>query len=113
MAQSEDGFFVEVVSLPEALLVTVTGDLDADTAPELTRTLDRVDSGVVVLDLRAVPFCDSVGLASIVTLVGRGADLRVLGSRQVIRLMTLTRMEDHVVFAASVAEAVAPRVHEN
>jgi anti-sigma B factor antagonist len=112
MPQSEDGFSVEVVRLPEALLVTVSGDLDADTAGELTRTLDRVDSGVVVLDLRAVPFCDSVGLASIVTLVGRGADLRVIGSRQVIRLMTLTGMENHVAFAASVAEATSPDVRD-
>jgi anti-anti-sigma factor len=109
MAQSEDGFLVEVVRLPEALLVTVSGELDADTAPELTRVLDLVDSGVVALDLRAVPFCDSVGLASIVTLVGRGANLRVIGSRQVIRLMTLTGMEHHVAFVASVAEAVSPQ----
>ncbi|MCS7475611.1 STAS domain-containing protein [Umezawaea endophytica] len=103
---------MEVVRLPEALLVTASGELDADTAPELTRVLDGVDAGVVVLDLRAVPFCDSVGLASIVTLVGRGADVRVIGSRQVVRLMALTGMEHHVVFAASVAEAVSPHVHE-
>lgn len=114
MVQSEDDFFVEVARTPGAVLVTVSGELDADTAPELTRRLDDidVDSGVVVLDLLAVAFCDSVGLAAFVATVGRGADLRVVGSPQVIRVMTLANMEHHVTLAASVAEAVFPSTRE-
>lgn len=110
MPQSEDDFFVEVVHTPAAVLVTVEGELDADTAPKLVWHLERInpESGVVVLDLAAVPFCDSVGLASFLTVVRSGVDVRVIGSRQVIRLMSLTGITDHVTLAASVAEAVPP-----
>jgi len=108
MAKSDDEFFVEVVRSAGTVLVTVSGELDADTAPELNRNLVHVDagSGRVVLDLRAVSFCDSVGLASVVAVVRRGADLRVVGSRPVVRLITLAGMDHHVTFAASVAEAL-------
>ncbi|PRY38656.1 STAS domain-containing protein [Umezawaea tangerina] len=110
VVQSEDEFFVEVTHTPAAVLVTVTGDLDADTAPELDWHLERIDtgSGVVVLDLTSVSFCDSVGLASFLTVVRRGVDVRVVGSRQVVRLMALAGITDHVTLAASVAEAVPP-----
>ncbi len=113
MVQSEDDFFVEVVRTRGTVLVTVSGELDADTAPELTRHLDHLDadSGVVVLDLLAVPFCDSVGLASFLTVVRRGVGLRVVGSRQVVRLLTLSGVDHHVTLAASVADAVPPEVH--
>ncbi|HEX6340156.1 STAS domain-containing protein [Umezawaea sp.] len=111
MAQSEDAFSVDVVRVPGAVLVTATGELDADTAPVLAHHLDDavVDPCVLVIDLRAVPFCDSVGLASFIAVVKRGADLRVVGSPQVVRLMRLTGMDRHVVLAASVEDALLPR----
>jgi anti-sigma B factor antagonist len=112
--KSDDEFFVDVAHTTGAVLVTVSGELDADTAPELTPYLDHLGarSGRVVLDLRGVTFCDSVGLATVVAVVGRGADLRVVGSRPVIRLITLAGMEHHVTFAASVVEALAPDADE-
>ncbi|MFE1782276.1 STAS domain-containing protein [Streptomyces sp. NPDC059506] len=52
-----------------AVRVTVAGDLDYNTAPELRRALDDVPftPGVhVVLDLSALTFCDSSGITVLV-----------------------------------------------
>jgi anti-anti-sigma factor len=89
-------------------LLTISGDLDADTAWRLSALLDTVDadSGVVVLDLTAVPFFDSVGLACLLEAHHRGVDLRVAGSPQVIRTMTLTEAHLSVPAAGSVVEAL-------
>lgn len=90
-------------------LITITGEVDADTAWRLSKRLDEVDetSGVVVLDLTAVPFFDSVALACLLEASHRGVDLRVVGSPQVIRTMTLTEAHRAVPVAESVAEALA------
>lgn len=90
-------------------LITITGELDANTSWRLSERLDEVDeaSGVVVLDLTAVPFFDSVALACLLEASHRGVDLRVAGSPQVIRTMTLTEVHRAVPVASSVAEALA------
>jgi anti-anti-sigma factor len=96
-------------SVHDHTLITISGELDADTAWRLSERLDEVDatSGVVVLDLTAVPFFDSVALACLLEAGHRGVDLRVAGSPQVIRTMTLTEVHRVVPVAASVAEALA------
>ncbi|MEO6083881.1 MAG: STAS domain-containing protein [Umezawaea sp.] len=87
-------------------LITISGELDADTAWQLSTRLDDA-SGVVVLDLTAVPFFDSVALACLLEASHRGVDLRVAGSPQVIRTMTLTEAHRVVPVVESVAEALA------
>jgi anti-sigma B factor antagonist len=55
--------------LPGALLLTVSGELDLASAPELRKRLaTAVDSGMtrIVVDLRDVTFMDSIGLAAVV-----------------------------------------------
>jgi anti-sigma B factor antagonist len=55
--------------LPSARLLAVSGELDLATAPSLRERLGAaVDSGTtrIVLDLSAVTFMDSIGLAAIV-----------------------------------------------
>jgi anti-sigma B factor antagonist len=101
-------FAVDTAARDHAL-VTVSGDVDADTAWRLSEALDAVDetSGVVVLDLTGVPFFDSVGLACLLEARQRGVDLRVAGSPQVIRTMTLTDAHRAVPVAGSVAGALA------
>lgn len=54
--------------LPGGLALTVSGELDMATAPELRETLaTALDSGLtrIIVDLRGVTFVDSVGLAAV------------------------------------------------
>lgn len=51
----------EVESADAATVVTVTGEIDAMTAPALRETLESL-TGHVVIDLAAVPYIDSSGL---------------------------------------------------
>jgi anti-anti-sigma factor len=51
------------------LVVTVRGNLDIDSAPVLTTTLDQVldvPAPRVVVDLSEVEFCDSTGLSAFI-----------------------------------------------
>jgi anti-anti-sigma factor len=54
--------------LPRGLVLAVAGELDLATAPELRERLGAaVDAGAaeIVVDLRAVTFMDSIGLAAV------------------------------------------------
>ena len=56
-------------SLPGVLVLTVSGELDLATSPELRERLGTaIDSGMtrIVVDLRDVAFMDSIGLAAVV-----------------------------------------------
>ena len=61
-------FGVTEEPLPSGLALTVSGELDMATAPELRERLGAaLDSGVtrIVVDLRDVTFVDSIGLAAV------------------------------------------------
>ncbi|SEF38370.1 anti-anti-sigma factor [Amycolatopsis pretoriensis] len=92
---------VELVALPEAVVVAVAGDLDLETAPVLRRqafaALDERPLAVI-LDLGAVTFCGSAGLQVLSELVTATAatDLPfavVAGHRPVLRALQLTRID--------------------
>ncbi len=61
---------VSVIGNPDdSVVVTVRGQLDLDTAPVLSTTLDQVldrDEPRIVVDLSEVEFCDSTGLSAFV-----------------------------------------------
>ncbi len=64
--------------------VTLVGELDIATAPQLEEGLERVESdtpGVLVLDLRKVAFIDSTGLRAVIAADERA---RTAGRRFVI-----------------------------
>ncbi|WNV92171.1 STAS domain-containing protein [Umezawaea sp. Da 62-37] len=90
-----------------AVVLTVSGELDATTAHALEHELDHVDigKGLLVLDLTGVTFCDSVGLASVLEAERPGVDLRVVGSRQVRKTVALTGMDAVIHLFGSVPEA--------
>lgn len=46
-------------------LVTVTGELDIATAPQLAEVLGQVDGERIVVDMRATTFVDSTGLTTL------------------------------------------------
>lgn len=68
IAEEWPPFGVTEEPLPGGLALTVSGELDMATAPELREHLAAaLDSGVkrIVVDLRDVTFMDSIGLAAV------------------------------------------------
>ncbi len=96
-------------------IVEVTGELELATAPRLRQqvvSLVGADCLRVVLDLTRVDFIDSVGLGVVVGALKRtrtrGGDLRVVAPEQRVRsLFTLTRLDEIIVVADRVDEAIA------
>ena len=87
---------------PGRVVLTPVGELDMDTVPALDRVLDTVLDGPgvveIVVDLAAVPFLDSTGVAALLRgaaeAVGRGATLRVTDPRPVVaRVLRITAVD--------------------
>lgn len=95
-------FSVEEHRQGGASVLTVSGELDLRTAPELERRLDEAfTSGaeLVIVDLRQVEFMDSSGLRVMLTAHQRAQDSRrrfalVRGAEQVERVLQLTGVGD-------------------
>jgi anti-anti-sigma factor len=95
-------FTVEEHNQGAAVVVTVTGELDLRTSPELEDRLGRAFDGgaeLVILDLRLIEFMDSTGLRVLVTAHQRAQDsgrrfALVRGADQVERVLTLTGVRE-------------------
>jgi stage II sporulation protein AA (anti-sigma F factor antagonist) len=79
-------------------MLTVLGEIDMATAPQLAKALARC-KGRTVVDLRKVPFMDSSGIRVLVAeqqrLDRNGGSLRLLSGRgQVTRILDLTGIAD-------------------
>lgn len=93
---------------PGLIRVTLNGELDLATAPQLADALARVPEGaaIVILDLSELTFMDSSGLHVIVAAQARlaQADCRLVlvpGSGQVQGLFELTGTERHLEFTTA------------
>jgi anti-sigma B factor antagonist len=88
-----DPFFSLVVrdSDDGGAVVSVAGELDVATAPELARALAGID-GDVTVDLSGATFADPSGLRVLLAARAGGCRLRVVrrGGGPVARLLTLT-----------------------
>lgn len=97
----------------QALVVAVSGELDAYVAPELTAALDRASGdGRLVADLKAVSFMDSTALGVLVRAVKdrdrRGAQTRVvlpLGTAR--RIFEITTLDRVLPVSSSLEEALS------
>jgi anti-anti-sigma factor len=90
-----DPFFsLDVRSGDAGTVVTVAGELDVATAPELAAALADVQ-GDVTVDLNAATFADPSGLRVLLAARAEGCRLRVLrrGGGPVARLLALTGTE--------------------
>lgn len=96
------------------VLLTLRGELDMASSPQLERaiaTAVRDEPAAVVLDLRELDFIDSTGLRTLISeherslKAGRRFAL-VQGSRQVDRLMSITRVSEHLDVISSPEEAL-------
>jgi anti-sigma B factor antagonist len=91
---SDPFFSLDVRQSDAGTVVTVAGELDVATAPELARALADAD-GQVTVDLSATTFADPVALGVLLSARADGVRIRVLPRRggQVARLLVLTDTE--------------------
>jgi anti-sigma B factor antagonist len=105
----------EVVDISGWTVVSVYGEVDVATAPELKeRLVDLVTDGRsrLVLDLGGVDFLDSTGLGVIVSALKRarthGGDLRVVCTEsRITRLFEITGLDKALTLLPTVDAAVA------
>jgi len=110
--KDDDAVTVRVRHEPEYVLVTVAGEVDFATAGQLRERLFTLAATgrPLVADLDRVTFIDAAGLGVLAgaarQAAAHGASLRVVcARRQVRRLFSLTRLDQAVPLAASLAEA--------
>ncbi len=97
---------IRLVSNPRGVVVTLTGELDLATTPELDRQLaaiDRTQITRLLIDLGGVTFMDSTGLASIIRahhLAESNGHILLLrrGTSQVQRLFEVTGVGERLTF---------------
>lgn len=106
------GLTVEVRQEPGHVLVTVAGEIDIATVPQLRERLAAAAASgqPLIVDLNLVTFIDASGLgvlASAANLAAaRGASLQAACARhQVQRLFTITGLDRQIPLARTVTEA--------
>jgi anti-sigma B factor antagonist len=105
---------VALDQVPEGAVLTVAGALDLSLAAKLRRTVERATRlrpALLVIDLTAVTFLASVGMAELVRahrqLSGDVAVRIVAAGRLVLRPLELTRLTDELAIHATLADALA------
>lgn len=97
-----------------AVVVTVTGELDHHTAPELTRTvrdLPFTAEQPTVIDLTELGYCDSTGMTVLVAAYQRAkaqdSGLVIAGlDSGLLRVFQIAGLDQLLTFASSVGDAV-------
>jgi anti-sigma B factor antagonist len=103
---------IDVSREGERVLLRLDGELDLASVPLLEREVELAtldDTACIVLDLRGLEFLDSTGLRTILLLDKRYTDrgqtfALVRGSEQVQRLMSMTRVDEHLKIIATPEE---------
>lgn len=99
----EEPFTIGVDNRPEGTLITVVGELDTATGPQLEGALLRLSgTGATTLDCSALTFCDSTGLSVLIRAhqhhQARGATLQLRnitpGLHRILSIVGLDRYLD-------------------
>ena len=105
---------IDTASIEGGVIIAVAGELDLLTADELTEALaaEVARQALVVVDLTAVEFLSSSGLAALAlahrAAVEAGHVLRlVAGNRVTLRPIQITGLADEIAVFATVPDAVA------
>jgi anti-sigma B factor antagonist len=100
--------------LDSALVLAVTGEIDMETAPALSAALatgfEQAQDGPLILDLTAVAFLGSSGLAVLLRATGESRQaLRIVvdSNRPVIRPIEVTGLDGLLALFHTVEEALA------
>jgi anti-anti-sigma factor len=110
-------FTVQLQPRSDVALITVSGELDIASAPELEQTLEQIRpelTKLVIVDLRELEFMDSTGLSIIVRAHQRLSESNceltlIKGQPQVQRLLDLTGVADRVRLFAEPGELLDER----
>jgi anti-anti-sigma factor len=105
---TERDFSVRVGQVAGTTVVTVVGEVDLDTAPELDFRIARAaaEAGSLVIDLSGVTFFASAGLACLLTAQGDGHRPHLVPSPAVEKVLTLSDLEDFLPCSGSLADAL-------
>lgn len=89
-------------------MVTVVGEVDLDTAPELEFRVTRAAAAAdpLVIDLSGVTFFASAGLACLLTAHGQGHRPHLVPSPAVAKVLALSDLEDFLPRSESLADAL-------
>lgn len=106
---------VEVHSIGDWTVVSMTGEIDLATAPQLRQEVVRITSGGIsrlALDLTGVDFIDSIGLGVIVGALKRmrahGGELVVVCDEpRVLALLRLTDLDQILTLRSSLDAVVS------
>ncbi len=106
---------IDVTKEGDVVVVTVEGDLDASSAPDLRAKFEELigqRENQYVIDLTGVPFMDSSGIAALVNLFKRvrigAGDVKLCGFQEEIeKVFKLTRLDRVFDIFDTRAEAVA------
>jgi anti-anti-sigma factor len=109
---AEGNLSIDVSREGERVVLSLNGELDLASVPLLESEVENatLDSpATIVLDLRKLEFIDSTGLRAILSLdkrsTERGATFALVrGSQQVQRLMSMTRVDEHLRIIATPEE---------
>jgi anti-sigma B factor antagonist len=106
------GLTVEVRQEPGHVLVTVAGEIDIATVPQLQERLAAAAASgrPLIVDLDRVTFIDASGLGVLASAARRaaahGASLQAVSARHHLqRLFTITGLDRHIPLARTVTEA--------
>ena len=106
------GLTIEVRQEPGHVLVTVAGEVDIATAPQLRERLaaPTASGPPLIVDLDRVTFIDAAGLGVLASAArraaARGASLHAVCARhQIQRLFTITGLDRQIPLARTVTEA--------
>jgi anti-sigma B factor antagonist len=102
--RDEGNLLVGVSGEGERVVLRLDGELDLASVPTLERAVQDATferTAEIVLDLRGLEFIDSTGLRAILLQDKRSTErgqtfALVRGSEQVQRLMTMTRVDEHL-----------------
>jgi anti-sigma B factor antagonist len=103
-------FSISTASRAECELVTVRGELDGATAPELAEVLDRLSAGdrPIVIDLSELAFIDSGGLHAIMRPPPDDRHLSlVCPAGNVSRVLSIVRIEQVMPVYEQLDDALA------
>jgi anti-anti-sigma factor len=103
---------VHVRTVPAPALVTIVGEIDFLTAPELRAHVLAVPDGDVVLDVSGVPLLAAAGLRALLELLDRraraGARLVLAAATPAVRrILAITGYDTTIPMTATVEDAVA------
>jgi anti-sigma B factor antagonist len=105
----QDQLLIDVRHEKDRAVLSLRGELDLASAPLLQREVEGsavAEAAIVVLDLQELEFIDSTGLRVLLSAYERsrehGQEFAITpGSQQVQRLLSITRVDEHLRVIAS------------